>query len=84
MYYVSQSCGTQNAYGHNEICDRACDNRTCGHMIFAYFFHNFIIHNVLYHYAMELKFSALRKHRIGIMMQVTEWKYTFSVLRYDL
>ena len=20
------------------ICDRACDNRACGHMIFAYFF----------------------------------------------
>ena len=22
----------------NTICDRACDNRACGHMIFAYFF----------------------------------------------
>ena len=65
------------------ICDRACDNRACGHMIFAYFF-SFIIHNVLYHYAMELQFSALSKHLIGIMMQITEWKYTFPVLRYNL
>ena len=47
-------------------------------------FHSFITHNVLYHYAMALQFSALSKHLIGIMMQVTEWKYTFPALIYDL
>ena len=66
------------------ICDRACNNRACGHMIFTYFFHTFIIHNVLNHYAMVLQFSALSKHFIGIMMQVTECRNTIPVLRYDL
>ena len=33
---------------------------------------------------MTLQVSALSEHLIGIMMQVTEWKYTFPVLRYDL
>ena len=33
---------------------------------------------------MTLQFSALSRHLVGIMMQVTEWKYTFRVLRYDL
>ena len=42
--------------------------------------HNFIAHNFLYQYAMALQFSALNEHLIGIMMQVTEWKYTFPVL----
>ena len=47
-------------------------------------FSNFTTHNVLHHYAMELQLSAVSKHLIGIIMQVTEWKYTFPVLRYDL
>ena len=51
---------------------------------FCLLFQTFIAHNVLYHYAMALIFSARSKHLIGIMMQVTEWKYTFPVLRYDL
>ena len=32
----------------------------------------FITHNVLYHYAMALQFSAINKQLIGSMMQVTE------------
>ena len=51
---------------------------------FCLLFHNFITHNFLYHYAMALQFSAPSKHLIGIMVQVTEWKYTFPELRYDL
>ena len=33
---------------------------------------------------MVLQFSTVSEHLIDIMMQVTEWKYTFLVLRYDL
>ena len=32
---------------------------------------------------MALQVSAPNKHLIGIMMQVTECKYTIPVLRYD-
>ena len=65
------------------ICDRACKNRACGHMIFAYFF-TVSSHNFLYHYAMALKFSARSRLLIGIMIQVAEWNYTLPILRYDL
>ena len=50
---------------------------------FCLLFQTFITHNVLYHYAMAMQFSALSKHFIGFMMQVTEWKYSVPVLRYD-
>ena len=33
---------------------------------------------------MALQILALSTHLIGIMMQVTEWKYTLPELRYDL
>ena len=66
-----------------EICDRVCKNRACGDMIFAYYFQSFITHNILYYYAMALQFSALSKHLIDIMIEVTEWKYTIPILRYD-
>ena len=45
---------------------------------FCLFFHTFITHNFLYHYAIALQSSTLSKHLIGIMMQVTEWTYTFQ------
>ena len=51
---------------------------------FYLLFHTFITHNVLYHYTMTLQFSVHSKNLIGIMMQVTEWKYTFPALGYDL
>ena len=43
-----------------------------------------ITQNFLYHYAMAMQFLGLNKHLIGIMMQVTECKYSSPVLRYDL
>ena len=33
---------------------------------------------------MTLQFFALSKYLIGIMMQVTDWKYMFPALRYEL
>ena len=59
---------------------------------FCLLFQTFITNNFLYHYAMALQVyfamalqvSALSKHFIGIMLQVTEWKYAFPILRYDL
>ena len=33
---------------------------------------------------MAMQFSALSKHLIGVMMQVTEYNYSVPVLRYDL
>ena len=47
-------------------------------------FQAFITHNVLYHYAMAVEFSAFSKHLIGFMMQVTEYKYSVPVLKYNL
>ena len=38
-------------------------------------------HNVLYHNAMAMKFSANSEHVIGFVMQVTEYKYSVSLLR---
>ena len=51
---------------------------------FCLLFQTFIIRNILYYYAMAMQFSALSKHLIGFMMQVTEYKYSIPVLRYDL
>jgi len=33
---------------------------------------------------MAMKISALNKNLFGIMMQVTEWKYSVPVMRYEL
>ena len=43
-----------------------------------------IARNVLYYQAMAMQFSALSKHLIGFMVQVTECNYSVPVLRYDL
>ena len=51
---------------------------------FCLLFQAFITHNILYYYAMAMQFSALSKLLIGFMMQVTEYKYSIPVLRYDL
>ena len=67
----------------NVICDWACKNRACGHMIFVYF-SNFYHSYFLYHYVMAMQFSALSKHLISIMMHVTKYKYSVPVLRCDL
>ena len=50
---------------------------------FCLLFQTFITHNFLYHYAMAMQILALSKDLIGFMMQVTEWKYSVPVLRYD-
>ena len=41
-------------------------------------------HNVLYHYATTVQFSALNEHLIGFMMQVTDCRYSVPALIYDL
>ena len=61
------------------ICDWTCENRVCGHMIFAYFFK---LPCLLYQYAMAMKLLAVGTHLIGFTMQVTECKYSFPLLRY--
>ena len=65
-------------------CDQACKIRACGHMIFAYFFQISIARNFLYHSATVMQFSAFSKYLISFMIQVTEFNYSVSVLRYDL
>ena len=47
-------------------------------------FQSFWTHNFLSQHAMSMKFSALSTNVLGIRMQVTEQKYSVSVLRYDL
>ena len=56
------------------ICDWACENRACGHMILPTFSN--------FHYTMTMKFSAPSKHLIGFMTQVTECKHSVPLLRY--
>ena len=53
---------------------------------FCLLFQTSITHNTLYHHAMEMQFSALSKHLVAFMMQlqVTDFKYSVPVVRYDL
>jgi len=41
------------------ICDRACENKACGHMIFAYFFNLSELITFYPNMPMAMKFSAL-------------------------
>ena len=50
---------------------------------FFQLFKTSITHTFLYHYAMEMQFSALSKNLIGVNMQVTDFKYSVPALRYD-
>ena len=44
-------------------CDWAYDNRACRRNYdFCLLFQTFIVHNILYHYAMAMQFSALSKY----------------------
>ena len=51
---------------------------------FCLLFQTSLTHNVLYQYAMAMKFLTLSVHLIGNMIQVTECKYSVPVLSYDI
>ena len=46
-------------------------------------FQSFISHNFLFHYCMAMNFLQFVKNLSGFVMQVTKWKYSILVIRYD-
>ena len=52
--------------------------------LFSLLFQIFIINTFFYHYAMAMQLSALSKHAVGFVLQVTKCKYSAPILGYDL